>query len=279
MRRQAEALSVPYEIVVADDGSTDADTLAANAQIAALPCCRCLSPGKNLGPARIRNFLADAARMPYLLFMDADTYPGSDAFLRAYLERARENLVICGGFRYERTPHPRMSPLRYRYGIHVEERSAKERSRSPYSQFIGMSFLADRRLFARVRFSETMHFGYEDTYWGLLLEKMGIEILHIDNPVFHRTHESAAEYLEKTRRSVRNLAKSREILQHSVRLLRWYQQIERLRLTRAVAFCFLFWKPCMERNLKGKFPSLRIFAFYKLGYLCVILSESKADCT
>lgn len=279
LQRQAEGLAIAYEILLVDDGSTDAETLRQNKLIARIPTCRCLPTRKNIGPARIRNYLADMAEYPYLLFLDADTYPASPHFLSAYWKARGMNRVVCGGFAYERTDTPAMCALRYQYGIHVEEKSAKARNRSPYEQFISMSFLADKYIFKRVRFAETMHFGYEDTYWGMMLEQAHVELVHIDNPVFHRTQDSAEAYLDKVRRSVKNLAENRELMRSQVRLLRWHEKISDFGLDGIFVYFFKKMRNKLERNLKGESPSMYLFAFYKLGYLCVVLRESKPDCT
>ena len=132
MRHQVQQLQIPFEILVVDDGSS-AEIQAENRRIEAWENCYYRILPQNVGPARIRNVLADQAHYPYLLFMDADTMPASSTFLRSYWEQRMKGGIVCGGFIYERTNTPAMCPLRYQYGIQVEERSAEERNRQPYS--------------------------------------------------------------------------------------------------------------------------------------------------
>ena len=49
--------AVSYEIIVADDGSTDVETVAENKTINDLPHCRYIIRQANVGRAAIRNFL------------------------------------------------------------------------------------------------------------------------------------------------------------------------------------------------------------------------------
>ena len=72
LQAQAETLGGSYEIVVADDGSTDEMVLAGNAPIASLPHCRYIRREQNTGRAAIRNFLAKEAQYEHLLFIDSD---------------------------------------------------------------------------------------------------------------------------------------------------------------------------------------------------------------
>lgn len=226
--------------------------------------CRVLELDTNRGPAFVRNYLAARARFPYLLFLDADVMPAGDDFLSVYLAHAGGG-VVCGGFRYRGTGG---SALRRRYGVRVEAQPAVRRNAHPYRRFISMSFLIPKEQFLRVRFDETFHFGYEDTSFGKRLEEAGIPVRHIENPVWHLPAEDASAFLEKTRCSVRNLVgRERELLPY-VRLLRWYAGLRRLRAVAFTAFLFRLSEPLLEKNLRGGHPSLRLFAFYKLGYFC-----------
>ncbi len=270
IHREATLLGIEFEILVADDGS-DEDVCKINRSIEHLGNCRFIPSQGNIGPARIRNKLADTAQYQYLLFLDADVMPVRATFLANYLRDALLGGVVCGGFCYHRTlPQPGHA-LRYYYGIRVEEKSPKERSRHPYEGFISMSFLADRNVFRKVRFDDEMHFGYEDTYFGSLLKQNDVPILHIDNPVYHLSQESSGDYLRKIRTSIMNLSHGIEKQRHNVRLLRWYTILEKFKMTGLVAKVFAKTLPAIEKNLTGEHPSLKLFAFYKLGWLCQIL--------
>ena len=81
MYKQAIALRIPFEILLADDASCE-NIRQQNRKMTEWQGCRYLQQEENQGPARIRNYLASEARYPYLLFLDSDVMPVSDSFLR-----------------------------------------------------------------------------------------------------------------------------------------------------------------------------------------------------
>ena len=269
---EAMTLNIPFEILAVDDGSRhDIDEI--NRQISTLSNCSYSSLAENIGPARLRNYLAEHAQYQYLLFLDADVLPVCPTFLADYLQAAMPGGIVCGGFCYLRGEPSKQHALRYYYGIYVEEKTSAERNRHPYEQFISMSFLVDQSVFRQVRFDEAMHVGYEDTYFGILLEQKRIPLHHIDNPVYHLCNESSSEYLKIIRYAFNILSRNIEKQQAHIRLLRWYTKLEQCRLTQLTAWLFRLTRPVVEKNLTGKTPSLKLFAFYKLGYLCQIRTD------
>ena len=136
-----------------------------------------------------------------------------------------------------------------------------------------MNFLIDKSSFACVRFDEKFHLGYEDTQFGMRLKLNDIAIMHIDNPVYHKVNETCDQYLKKIERAVANLIGHEEELKDYVKLLRWWSKVRDLRLQTLIATFFEYSQPIIRRQLKGKKPSLKLFAFYKLGYLCLLKSK------
>lgn len=285
VQRGAERCGLAYEIVVADDASPQLAFREKNRCIADRPHCRYLALEHNVGPARLRNYLVSQARYAYLLFLDADVMPVSDDFIGNYWETvqsfrgaagdagndAEEPLsVVCGGFVYPRREVPAQSVLRYRYGIRVEERTAAQRAGMPYGNFNSMNFLASRSCFERVQFDLAFHLGYEDTLFGMRLAEAHIPVRHIDNPVYHLVVEDSAAYLRKIERAVRNLIGWEHTLKAYVRLLQWYDRLNRFGLTAPVAGLFRLAEKAVARQLCGRRPSLKLFAFYKLGYFCAV---------
>ena len=275
MYKQAIALRIPFEILLADDASCE-NIRQQNRKIAEWQGCRYLQKEENQGPARIRNYLASEAQYPYLLFLDSDVMPVSDFFIAEYLKVARPGLVVCGGFVYPRKNIPANAILRYKYGMAVEEQSAEQRNREPYNRFISMNFMICRDAFLKVCFDESFHLGYEDTLFGMQLEQAGVEILHIDNAVYHLVEENSEQFLMKIRRAVRNLDGHIDQMHSHVKLLRWYTIVKRLQMVPVVVFLFKHNEKRLVSNLTSQHPSLNLFAFYKLGYLCTFLSEKKS---
>ena len=94
MYKQAIALRIPFEILLADDASCE-NIRQQNRKMTEWQGCRYLQQEENQGPARIRNYLASEARYPYLLFLDSDVMPVSDSFLEEYLQVARTGRYSC----------------------------------------------------------------------------------------------------------------------------------------------------------------------------------------
>ena len=76
---------IPFEIVIADDCSTDRSVMERNREKAeCLENCRFFALEHNKGRASIRNFLADNSRYDKLLFMDCDAAVKDTQFLKIF---------------------------------------------------------------------------------------------------------------------------------------------------------------------------------------------------
>lgn len=277
LHRQATALGVLFEILVADDASPEPHKTA-NRQINCLEHCRFIELKENLGSGRIRNFLGREAKYPLLVFLDADTIPCDASFLRRYLDWPMKDVVACGGVRYRvKTPLPDRT-LRYKYGINVEQNICEKGERSSSVPFISINFSISKALFEQYHFDEAFTgYGHEDTLYGILLLKNGITYRYINNPVFHEVPDTNRAFLLKTERGIENLAVHYDLFVGHVRLLNTHQRICKLRLDSLLALTFRAGKILMELNLLGKHPSLKLFAYYKLAYLCQLTSDQRRN--
>lgn len=273
LHRQGRAIASGFELLVADDCSSDLTLKEKVASTAsALEGCRYFALDSNKGRAAIRNFLADNAVYDKLLFIDCDAETDSDTFLAAYMAVAGQASVICGGLRHpDRLPAPGKE-LRYRYEKAADRhRSAKFRSRHPYDNFTPFSFLIDRSVFQSVRFDEGITaYGYEDVEFGMCLESRGVPILHIDNPLIHTGIDDNADYLAKTDAAVSTLLQAENSVGNGSKLLNTYRNLSRLHLAAPVRCLGRVAYPFIRRNLTGRHPVLLLFSFYKLYRLALL---------
>ena len=159
-----------YEILAADDGSTDERTVEGNRSINTLPHCRYIERKENVGRAAIRNFLAREAKYTWLLFIDSNMNVISHQYLANYLKE-KESDVVYGGYQIKRDAATRERlkyNLRYIFesagtqnGIHLQ------RQANPYADFHTSNFIVKRNILLKHPFDERFsHYGYEDVLWG-----------------------------------------------------------------------------------------------------------------
>lgn len=269
LQRQAELLSIGYEIIVADDASPIYMYKEKNRRINTLPHCRLVELPENVGRARIRNRLADEAQYEWLLFMDADAEVISENFISDYLKHTDAD-VICGGLCHADTlPSPNVS-LRYAYEKRADrKRAACYREQHPYEQFITFCFMVRASLFQSIRFDDSItEYGHEDTLFGVELERRQANIRHIDNPMCQGGIETNSEFLEKTRAALRNLVLMEDNMQNHSALLGLYNMLHRIKIDKCIARWFARREGKITTQLMEESPRLHLFFIYKLGYYC-----------
>ena len=267
LRQQAEVAGIVYEILVGDDGSTDADVIKENQQIDDWTHCQYLKRTQNTGRAAIRNYLAQTARYDWLLFIDSDMTLVRADYLSKYTSIENAD-VVDGGVVIGGDAGALKNNLRYCYEKAAEQAHPPEkRQMHPYQDFHTANFLIRRDLMLSHPFDERFrYYGYEDVLFGKQLRTDRIAITHIDNPMGFCTFESNPDFIAKTEEGLRTLHQFRADLRGYSRLLTLVENIH-LPIITSLIRC---WHKCFGRlerkNLCGPNPNLRIFKIYKVGY-------------
>lgn len=255
------------EILVADDASTDRETLRRLRRMADSGCCRVVFLPANTGRAAIRNRLAREARGEFLLFIDADAEVHDEAFLeKMWAERLRAD-VVCGRVGLPPRPEEPGHELRYACERAAEHRQAAAvRQRQPYAHFSTFCVMMRRRAWQAVGFDERCReYGYEDVLMGLELQARGISILHTDHTLVHCGIDTNAEFLRKTDAAARTAARIALDVPDISRASRLCRRLGRLHLVGPLRRLLLPAMPLLRRQLLGRKPRLVLFKLYQLG--------------
>lgn len=275
IQQQARQLDIDYEIIVADDGSTQRETTAANDVINQLDGCRYIRKEVNTGSAATRNFLAQQSRYDHLLFLDSDLEIANPQFLANYLPYTDDD-VVNGGISFGGAPEVLKHNLRYQYERREAERhDAQHRSLLPYQSFRSCNFLIKRQVMLQCPFDERFkRSGYEDVLLGKQLRQQRIRIRHIDNPVMMTSYEENADYVDKTERNLRTLLQFRRELRGYSRLLTLAEGIHLQAVVWMITTLFAAFGPLLRRNLSGKRPRLKLFDLYRAGFFLSIMRKN-----
>ena len=282
LQRQADALRgkldkpFSYEIIVADDCSTDAACIDANRVIGDMLHCRYLRMEQNVGRAQIRNVLISESRGDYVLLIDSDLFLCDDNYLYKYATSTAD--VVYGGTRIggkgfvmvddEANTENLKGNLRYIY-----EKKAEPSHRAAFRQLRPNQEISVCNLYARRDIMEAHPFdsrfkayGYEDVLFGKRLAESGIEVTHIDNPVLINEFESNSVFVKKTEEAILTLCRFEQDLEGYSNLKTKVTSLGRY----IPLSLFRLWHRIMKnkekRNLTGSKPSLLLFKLYKLGF-------------
>ena len=268
LHQQAEALGMTYEILVADDGSTQQNVLEENRSINALPHCQLIERRVNAGRASIRNFLAQQARYAWLLFIDSDMVVCRNDYLRKYAS-CEETPIVDGGVVIGAC---KPGNLRSLYEKAAESKhTPEERQLSPYREFHTANFMIRRTLMLEQPFDERFKsYGYEDVLFGKAMEKASVPILHIDNPMSFEIFEENEHFVSKTEEGLRTLYEFRNELQGYSRLLDHIQTLPHT----PIRWWHQLFGAIERKHLASRHPSLWVFNLYKIGYFLSIANRN-----
>lgn len=282
LQRQADALRgkldkpFRYEIIVADDCSTDAACIDANRVIGDMLHCRYLRMEQNVGRAQIRNVLISESRGDYVLLIDSDLFLCDDNYLYKYATSTAD--VVYGGTRIggeglamvdnEANTENLKGNLRYIYEKKAEpSHQAVFRQLRPNQEISVCNLYARRDIMKAHPFdSRFKAYGYEDVLFGKRLAESGIEVTHIDNPVLINEFEPNSVFVKKTEEAILTLCRFEQDLEGysnlktKVTTLGRYIPLSLFRLWHRIM------KNKEKRNLTGPKPSLLLFKLYKLGF-------------
>lgn len=260
----ANTCALSYEVIVADDCSTNLAVRQENERVMALPHCRLVSLRNNVGRAGVRNRLAAEACYPWLLYVDAALWI-PDGFVVNYLRHIGKAQVLCGGSAVDALSSPQ--GLRYVYEQSSAPRfSASERQRNPYQAFRTNNFMIAREMMmAHPLRADIRTYGYEDVLFGKELARNEVSIFHIDNPVIYHLLEDNSTYLHKVEESLRTLHAYRGELSGYSPLLQGVEWLQKWRVAGAMRLFYQQFSSLVRRNLMGGHPSLLLFKVFKVG--------------
>ena len=268
LHRQCSETDLVFEILCYDDGS-EKIFKSKNQRVGSIDQVFYKELPENLGRSKIRNVLGKAAKYDYLLFMDCDSGVISPDYIQNYLFHLKPDTLLYGGRVYQDESPSKEYFFHWYYGKHREQVPFEIRRKTPYHSFMTNNFLIPKAIFLNFLFDENLkQYGHEDTIFGLQLKAARVPILHLDNPLLHEGLEKTDDFLLKTRQGLENLLYlSKQYKEIDTRLLRMFKKVSRLGLSRLLLFFYKPMKNQLLRNFHSSQPNLKLFDFYKLGYL------------
>ncbi|ABG59786.1 glycosyltransferase family 2 protein [Cytophaga hutchinsonii] len=270
LHRQCSSLGIPFELIVFDDASSVESYTNWKPGLDKVVNLHIYRTDKNIGRAGTRNELIKKSSYEWLLFLDVDTIPTKEDYLKKYLPFLHiVNTCICGGTAYTKNVPAPDQKLRWTYGIAREEISAEKRNQNPFDTFTLNNLLIRKEVLLKFPLDDTIQkYGHEDTLLGMTLAANGINIVHTDNFVYHEGLDTNAVFLDKIKQSIETLVDlyKQQKLPSKTKLIKLHSKLAALKINGLVTSCIGLFIPAIEKNLLGPAPSMFYMDLLKLWY-------------
>ena len=254
-----------YEVIVADDGSTDKHLCLLNEELLNLEHVRYITREKNIGRACIRNFLVQQATYEWVLFVDSDLSIIREDYILSYIQLDSTFLVAYGGYE---VGNENTTNLRYLYEKDAAPKHTMEqRKLHPYHHLHTANLMMKRTTALTYPFDERFkRYGFEDVLLGKELQEHNVCIAQINNPLLFDHFETNDSYMEKTEEALQTLYTFRNELSGFSSLLTLNYHLRRWGLHYLILFIFQQKRRKWRTILCGERPNLKLYIIYKLGY-------------
>lgn len=199
-------------LMIYDDGSNfPAMTNSIVSKLSAYPGpATLISATANHGRAHARNRLTAHATTDWILLLDADMLPDSEAFLQTYfqiIQTLDEPALIVGGFSLAQAQIGRQQALHAAQSRKSECLAATTRQTQPGLYVFSSNILAHKDVLAEVTFDRGFKgWGWEDTDWGIRVSEH-FHVRHIDNTATHLGLDTTKKLIGKYAASAQNFAR------------------------------------------------------------------------
>lgn len=191
-----QVVSIPWEVIVADNGSNDKTVAVARSFAERLPHLRIISAGARRGAAHARNRGAAVAESDYLAFCDADDVAGDGYVQAVYEALARHDFIACR-YEFNRLNHRWISRLPGGQLADVDGGLL-----GPYSYAGGGSLAVRRAVHEAVGGFDEENFPIlQDTDYCIRIQRLGIPLTFVPEAVVHYRWRATAWGAYKQARS------------------------------------------------------------------------------
>ena len=271
LEKQALLLDVNFEIICSDDGSFSLKN-EENQKINLLTNSKFIELKKNIGRIQNRILLAEKAQYEWLIFLDVDSQPKKNDYLKKYISKIGNSDFVFGGNEFKYNLNGKFY-LKNKFAKHREAKSSTVRKKKPYKYIISTNFMAKKSSFLNC-YSKIKYKSYGNDYIiSSILQNDNILVCHIDNCTVVSVNDDNEQFILKSKDALKNLYKNYSegnLKKNSISIIKLFCIMDKLNICKV----FLSFTNPLEKfifkNINSKDPNLILFDIFRLRYLCKI---------